>query len=91
LYEVTDPDAVSRLDELEEGYRLNKKVCCFCLSEIYDGIYRKDVIVVEDEERKEKRVAIVYFGDTVTFDVQSNLQYVESGDVTTNFPFSYWK
>jgi hypothetical protein len=54
-------------------------------------LLRKDLIVAEDEKRKEKRVAIVYFGDTVTFDVQSNLKHVESGDVITKFPFSYWK
>ncbi len=71
LYEVTDKNALARLDQLEEGYR-------------------KDLIVVIDEEGKHV-TAFAYFGETVGFDKMSNIKHVASGDLTNDYPFSHWE
>ncbi len=54
------------------------------LDELEQG-YRKELVVVKDDNN-EARVAVAYFGETVTFDKPESLKYVRGGDLKAVYP-----
>jgi hypothetical protein len=80
----TPPMGVEGARVVGELYEVVKEADRRLLDELEEG-YRKDLIVVADE-RKNTRVAIAYFGETVPFDTPQQLRYLPSGDLKKEFP-----